>query len=440
MSNTQLHVPGWLDAHIPDIALAFNTTGIVLTSLLLLIIAYAAWNPISRPHLNRVSFRLLVCALISNLIFGATSIPTFSGPSAGCSFMAFLGLGILMFSSCLFFCTALNLQLVLVHYINGNSMEKFYYIGSVAVVAILNITPYAAGQFGYYFGTCWFSSPDPDVQFRWLLGSQSVWILLMSTGEVVCFLMILRYMYRASRILLMRTPKRMSTTQTSFSTIPKPAIVVYRSIILRIGLYPLLSCCLSFTGCIADIWLSKNPALTELQFRISFLGTFIPPLYNLTLSLHPDLCVFALRPSLYTLLAATDPGFLRALRALRNPSESKHSTGPTSSSERTTSDSSHGLQRLSKNSRAPVHVQLKPENKLTTGGAESNKSRVEQSSATLKSFEKESVMGERREPSFVEQEPVQSVTSLAERDREGAEELDPEAQTRSRVEDIARQI
>ncbi|KAJ7722331.1 hypothetical protein B0H16DRAFT_1789724 [Mycena metata] len=411
MSNTQLHVPGWLDAHIPDIALAFNTTGIVLTSLLLLTIAYAAWNPISRPHLNRVSFRLLVCALISNLIFGATSIPTFSGPSAGCSFMAFLGLGILMFSSCMFFCTALNLQLVLVHHINGNTMEKFYYIGSVAVVAILNITPYAAGQFGYYFGTCWFSSPDPDVQFRWLLGSQSVWILLMSTGEV------------------MRNPRGMSTTQTSFSTIPQPAIVVYRSIILRIGLYPLLSCCLSFTGCIADIWLSKNPALTELQFRISFL----------------DLCVFALRPTVYTLLAATDPGFLRALRALRNPSGSKHSTGPTSSSEHTTSES-HGLQRVSKNSRAPVHVQLKPEKKLTTGGAESNKSRVGQSSATLQSFEKQSVMshggavGEGREPSFVEQEPVQSVTSLAERDREGAEGLDLEAQTRSRAEDIARQI
>ncbi|KAJ6563489.1 hypothetical protein B0H10DRAFT_2115130 [Mycena sp. CBHHK59/15] len=83
----------------------------------------------------------------------------------------------------------------------------------------------------------------------------------------------------------------MSTSSTSFSTTPKPAIVVYRGIILRIGLYPLLSCCLSFTGCIVDIWLTKNPDPTELQFRLSFL----------------DLCVFALRPTLYTLLAATDP-------------------------------------------------------------------------------------------------------------------------------------
>jgi hypothetical protein len=104
------------------------------------------------------------------------------------------------------------------------------------------------------------------------------------------------------------------------------------------------------------------------------------------------------------------------------------------------------MQRFSKPSRAPVHVQLEREKKSTTGGTESNKSRVEQSSATLKSFEEHSVMshggagGARRKPSLVEQEPVQSVLSMAEREREEGEELDLEAQTRSRAEDIARQI
>ncbi|KAJ7842162.1 hypothetical protein B0H13DRAFT_2098945 [Mycena leptocephala] len=107
-------------------------------------------------------------------------------------------------------------------------MEKFYYIGSVAAVAILNIAPYAAGQFGYYNGTCWFSDSRPDVQFHWLLGSQAVWILLMSTGEVVSFFIILRYMYRIRR-------ERVLTS--SFNTIPKPPIMAYRSIILRIGLH-----------------------------------------------------------------------------------------------------------------------------------------------------------------------------------------------------------
>ncbi|KAJ7495601.1 hypothetical protein FB451DRAFT_1214438, partial [Mycena latifolia] len=269
MSNTELHVPNALDAHLQDVVLTFGITGIVLTASLLLAIAYAAWNPVSRHHFSRVSFRLLVCALISNLIFAATSIPVFSRPSAGCSFMAFFGLSILMFSACMFFCIALNLQLVLVHHVNGNLMERFYYIGSVMVVAILNVTPYAAGQFGYYNGTCWFSNPRPDVQFRWLFWSQSVWILLMSTGEVVSFFMIVGYMYRFFP----------SYSTSSFGPFPKPAIVMYRTIILRIGLYPLLSCCLNFTGSILDIWLSKNPVPTELQWRLSFVGAFIyPPL------------------------------------------------------------------------------------------------------------------------------------------------------------------
>jgi hypothetical protein len=92
--------------------------------------------------------------------------------------------------------------LVLVYHLNGNSIEKFYYIGSVLVVAILNITPYAAGQFGYYYGTCWFSDLRPDVQFRWLLWSQAVWVLLMSSGEVVFFFVILGYMYIASPVFL----------------------------------------------------------------------------------------------------------------------------------------------------------------------------------------------------------------------------------------------
>ncbi|KAJ7513273.1 hypothetical protein B0H11DRAFT_1949236 [Mycena galericulata] len=285
MSNHKLHVPNALDAHMQDVVLTFGITGIVLPASLLLAFAYAAWNPISRHHLNRVSFRLLVCALIANLIFAATSIPTFSGPSAGCSFMAFFGLSVLMFSACMFFCIVLNLQLVLVHQLNGNSMEKFYYIGSVAVVAVLNITPYAAGQFGFYNDTCWFSDPRPDVQFRWLLASQSIWILLMSMGEVVSFFTILGYMYRV------HTLHRTVLSNHSNSSSSLPPIMMYRTIILRIGLYPLLSCCLSFTGCILDIWLTRNPVPTELQWRLSFV----------------DLCVFALRPILYSLLAATDP-------------------------------------------------------------------------------------------------------------------------------------
>ncbi|KAJ7898146.1 hypothetical protein B0H13DRAFT_2521002 [Mycena leptocephala] len=384
MSNTKSHVPNALDAHLQDVVVAFGVTGTVLTALLLFAIAYAAWKPVLRHHLDRVSFRLLVCALISNLLCAANSIPVFSGPSVGCSFMAFFALGILMFSACMFFCIALNLQLVLVHHVNGNSMERFYYIGSVAAVLVLHIAPYAAGQFGYYNGICWFSDPRPDVHFRWLLGSQVVWILLISTGEVI----------------------RREGVLTSSDVIPKPPIVAYRSIILRIGLYPLLSCCLNFTGSILDIWLSKNPVPTELQWRLSLV----------------DLCVFTLRPILYTLLAAADPGFLRAMRGLRNHGKSTHSTGSTSSMR---FPNSHRMNRFSMNGCALVHVQL--EQKNLTGEAGGKKSRLEQDSAALKPFEQQN-------------EPEQSGSSQVEQEWEREEELDVEVQTRSRAEDIVRQI
>ncbi|KAJ7510844.1 hypothetical protein B0H11DRAFT_1033898 [Mycena galericulata] len=409
MSSHKLHVPNALDAHMQDVVLTFAITGVVLPAMLLLAIAYAAWNPISRHHLNRVSFRLLVCALIANLIFAATSIPTFSRPSPGCSFMGFFGLGVLMFSACMFFCTALNLQLVLVHQLNGNSMEKFYYIGSVALVAILNITPYAAGQFGYYNNTCWFSDPRPDVQFRWLLASQSIWILLMSTGEVVSFLMILGYMYRVHRLRrrVWSTPVILSASRPPL-VMSRPPIVMYRTIILRIGLYPLLSCCLSFTGCILDIWLTKNPVPTELQWRLSFV----------------DLCVFSLRPILYTLLAAADPGFLHAMSALRPHRNSTHSTcGSTCDIKY---PSSHGVTRVSM-SGAPVHVELEQVKYL---GAGKDKSRVEQGAVSHSDSNAAA-----RKPSSVEQEQEQSGLSATE--REAAEEMEEEAQ---KAEDIVRQI
>ncbi|KAJ6566481.1 hypothetical protein B0H19DRAFT_1374035 [Mycena capillaripes] len=405
-----------MSKNLHDAVLAFGIAGVVLTAVFLLSIAYAAWNPVSRPHLNRVSFRLLVCALISNLIFGASFIPVFSGPSAGCSFVAFFGVSSLMLSACMFFCTALNLQLVLVHCVNGNMMEKYYYIGSVVFVAICNIMPYAAGQYGYYNGDCWFSNPDPEAQFRWLVGSQTVWTLLMSTGEVVSFFM-------QSTQLWSNIPS---------GERPKPPIIAYRSIIIRIGLYPLLSCCLSFTGSILDIWLAKNPVSTKLQWRLSL-----------------DLCVYGLRPILYTLLAAGDPSFLRAIRALRTHGKTTHSTtDPASSSTmRYAAPSSHSMRRFSTNSRAVVHVQLEQVKKSTTLGPGGGRLFTEQDTG-CKAFEERSAVSQcdagaaKGKPALVEQEQEPEIgLSEMEREREREEEeLDVEAQTRSRSEDIVRQI
>ncbi|KAJ7187731.1 hypothetical protein GGX14DRAFT_580838 [Mycena pura] len=42
--------------------------GVALSGLLLVAVAYLQWNPASRPHLNRVSFRLLLYALITKCV------------------------------------------------------------------------------------------------------------------------------------------------------------------------------------------------------------------------------------------------------------------------------------------------------------------------------------------------------------------------------------
>ncbi|KAJ7258255.1 hypothetical protein C8J57DRAFT_1341526 [Mycena rebaudengoi] len=418
--------------NLEDAVRAFWITGVVLTASLLLSIAYSAWNPVSRPHLNRVSFRLLVCALISNLVFGASFIPVFVGPKCPVQPVGVLRGDIHlsqsshMFSACMFFCIALNLQLVIVHCVNGNMMEKYYYIGSVVFVAVCNITPYAAGQFGYYNGACWFNNPDPEVQFRWLVGSQSVWALLMSTGEVVSFFVILGYML----LYQMRTMQLWSSVSSSER--PKPLIIAYRSIIFRIGLYPLLSCCLSFTGSILDILLAKTPVsyqtdlFCEQQWRLSS---------------HRCISAYtALRPILYTLLAAGDPSFLRAIRAIRTNGKTTHSTTdpPSISTVRYAATSSHSMRRLSMNSRA-VGKQS------TTWGTGGGGLFASQSSGGI-SFEERSAVSQsdagaaKGKPVLVEQEQEpESRLSEAVWERE-EKELGVEAETRSRAEDIVRQM
>ncbi|KAJ6539887.1 hypothetical protein DFH09DRAFT_1368687 [Mycena vulgaris] len=309
MSSKQLH----LLAIIHDVMLGVAITGVALSVLLLAAFAYLAWNPISRPHLNRVSFRLIVYAIISKYAAVIFSLQIFIDltPSPVCSFFAFLGFTTPMFSACMFCCVALNLQLVLVYGVNGNKMEKYYIAGSVLLCAICNVPTWIAGELGWYAanGTCWLRDPTPTIQLHWLVATQSVPMVLMSSIEVLSFFTILILMVRHQRrILRLRadtTCQTISESGASIATLassrPQPPIVRYRRMILRIGLYPLLSCFFSITACVLDVYSVKNPVLTDL---------------NLNLRIF-DMSVYILRPILYALLTATDPSFLYALRALR---------------------------------------------------------------------------------------------------------------------------
>ncbi|KAJ7439378.1 hypothetical protein FB451DRAFT_1192199 [Mycena latifolia] len=288
----KLHIPTNFDAHIPDLVMAFTVVAITAIVFTLGGYAWAAWNPVSRPHLNRVSFRLLVYALVANLLYAVSMIAgTRLGAGAACNFNTFASNVVLMFAGVMFASMAINLQLVLVHGVNGQKMERYYVFAALALTAACNIPPYAAGALGFWEAnaTCWFNSPNPAVQLRWFIGSQAFWLFLMSACEVVSFLTIVGYM-----IIGHRVSSGISVPATSSfprpPTIPKPPIVLYRTIILRIGLYPLISCFFTITGCILDLHQVQDPEMTELNWRWCIV----------------DMLVYALRPMVYSLLAATD--------------------------------------------------------------------------------------------------------------------------------------
>ncbi|KAF7340505.1 hypothetical protein MSAN_02121900 [Mycena sanguinolenta] len=227
----------------------------------------------------------------------------------------------LVFSAGMFFSIAVNLPLVLAFNINGQKMEKYYVIGITLIATVSNLASYISGNFGWddVSGACWYSSKDPSAMLHWLVGTQSVWMLLGSLGEVISFVIILGYlvMYR-----LVREDIPSSHASTT-SRRPGSTILRFRNIILRIGLYPLVSCILNISTTGVEFYLlrtrQKNVAASQQKNWRLYLA---------------NLVIYAGRPLLYGLLAATDPSFIRALRALRYPeNESEtlsqiHTSGP----------------------------------------------------------------------------------------------------------------
>ncbi|KAJ7314297.1 hypothetical protein DFH08DRAFT_895903 [Mycena albidolilacea] len=288
--------------------------GLVLSTTLLALFGYATWNVVSRRYLDRVSFRLLTYALVAHLVFGVSfATSSLAGyQDWRCSLMSFLTSLSVMFSSCIFFCMALNVPLVVVYKISGQAMEKYYVAGTTLISLICMVPPYASGNLGWdsVSKTCWFNGADPAARFRWVLGTQISWII-MAVGEIGAFLIIVGYLVTHELHLLWR-PAHTYSSEGAGSTILK-----FRNIILRIGLYPLTSCLLSITtvGINMHEYKMEGIKMTKLYVRFN-------ELCNTTLThcqLRAAIAISAGRPLIYGLLAATDPSFIHALQALRHP-------------------------------------------------------------------------------------------------------------------------
>ncbi|KAJ7833042.1 hypothetical protein B0H14DRAFT_3463019 [Mycena olivaceomarginata] len=269
-----------------QIVLGLAIAGITVTAVLLTLYGYAAWNTVMRRYLDHVSFRLLVYALLaqSQLVFGIlVMINTMTEhPGWQCDLQSFVEQLSLMVSAGMFFCMALNLQW---------SVDS----------------------------TCWFSSTDPAERTRWLIGTQTFWDPSRLLGGIQrvpdnprgislfmrCTLPplyggeTLSMMHRKLDTRHLHVDTEFSTTHTSeASRRAGSTILRCRNIILRIGLYPFVSCLLNISS--AVIFLHEQNKLGW-PFIIT------------------EIVIYAGRPLIYRLLAATDPSFIRALHALHHP-------------------------------------------------------------------------------------------------------------------------
>ncbi|KAJ6486266.1 hypothetical protein DFH09DRAFT_390112 [Mycena vulgaris] len=284
--------------------------GAALCGKVLVVIGIVAMNPVSRPHLDRVSFRILVWALLANTVFGIANAVSakFRGPTWACGFTIFLLQFTLEMSSFLLFSIALNLQLVVIHQINGQKMEKFYVFGSIIISLCLTVPPYAAKQYGWnpLAQDCWYSSENQKERLAWQIGTQLFWTLLTVAGEVstasAVIIYIVRHQLRNRKYLATGTGSRMRPRSGSAVPVNNRVVdaTVYRSVIFRIAIYPVVSAVINLTSVACVIHITQEDGVHNWTgYSVLLVSDF----------------VYGGRAVLYALLAATDPGLVRAVRA-----------------------------------------------------------------------------------------------------------------------------
>ncbi|THU90612.1 hypothetical protein K435DRAFT_728241 [Dendrothele bispora CBS 962.96] len=293
-----------------------SAVGACMCFLVLIVIGFVALHPPSRRQLDRVSFRIVVYALVANMIFGIVNAigGSFTGPSWTCGLTIWILQLTLELASFLTFCIALNLQLVVVHRVNGQRMEKFYVIGSCIISLCITIPPYAAGQYGWdpLVQDCWYSSDDPKGRLAWQIGSQLLWTLLTVVGEVAAsltvFIFMIRHQLRSKKIMLSNSTVRSRSAGTaskiSKSSLRNQRIMhanMYRTVLIRIAMYPIVSCIINLTSVMCVIHATVTDGVHNMdQYRIALTSDFL----------------YGARAIFYALLAASDPSLLSAIKTL----------------------------------------------------------------------------------------------------------------------------
>ncbi|KAJ7730423.1 hypothetical protein B0H16DRAFT_1585042 [Mycena metata] len=285
-----------------------SAVGAGLCFLVLVVIA-AVWSyPKSRPHLDRVSFRIVIYVVFANMLFGTASAVggTRTGPGFLCGFSIFILQLTLQLSGFLLFSIALNLQLVVVHG-RGQGLEKYYLIGSTVLAFALVIPPYAAHQYGWdpLEQDCWYTNDNRSQRIAWQIGTQTGWTFLTVIGELICSTIVLVFLLRHDlriRKVFTAATGSMSHASRASSTAPQMIRATrYKSIILRIALYPAFSCVVNLLS-IATVLHSTiaNGIHDTTDYNVLLLSDFL----------------YGGRAIVYGLLAASDPALIRGVTTL----------------------------------------------------------------------------------------------------------------------------
>ncbi|KAJ3732725.1 hypothetical protein DFJ43DRAFT_1072590 [Lentinula guzmanii] len=318
-----------------------SAVGAGLCFLVLLAISAVWWHPTSRPHLDRVSFRIVMIALFANMIFGIASAVGGTMTHGGflCGFSIFVLQWTLQISSFLLFSIALNLQLVVVNGFNGQNMEKFYIIVSFVFATVLTVPPYAANQYGWdpLEQDCWYKNDNLGQRLAWQISTQMAWTAITALGEIIAstsvMLFMVKHHVRTRRVFL-------STQSISRSSSNSPQVIhanSYKRIILRIALYPLASCFVNLLSIFTALHSTIADGIhNQTDYNILLLSDFL----------------YGGRAIVYALLAASDPALIRGVKTLYRVIRGTHAPDTDSGKQYSTADNQGRSDGL------VVHVEL----------------------------------------------------------------------------------
>ncbi|PWW71966.1 hypothetical protein C7212DRAFT_360412 [Tuber magnatum] len=314
----------------------------------LVVVAVLFSDPLSRKALDRLSFRLLIYALISNCIYSIGYIICVKvSPGFWCTAGVWLIQFWLGVTNWLILCIAVNLQVVLVHSRNSLVLEKYYIIGTICLNLVITLPPLIKGKFGWdpVIEVCWLTSKDPHDRLIWQISTQLFWILLAVVITTVSALITMGYLYKhkfvseralkdtkEDRQLRPHTPTtslprldargrpmvddkmHIRRSATRFASRTLSATSRFRNIIMRISLYPIVMVVLNLVITIADIRISTAG------------GIYSQRDYSLYVVYY---ALYGARGIFYAVIAIIDPSIIRGIRVWRG----LHSTTASSVSD-----------------------------------------------------------------------------------------------------------